>query len=194
MDRYGRYDRPGRYDVREPGFSGDRYDRYDRDGRYERDHPPPPPPPPLPARHDRYERYERPGDYNRYDGRYDDRYNDRGYRGDYTRTRSRSPEGRYDPYGYGRERDRGRAYDRSYDHHTGPPPPHPAGGPPIGRGYGSRGMDPEEERIRRETTSIFVGNLPHHFDKNALRSVFEHIGPVVSSAVPADIRTGESRR
>ncbi|RKP07678.1 hypothetical protein THASP1DRAFT_24214 [Thamnocephalis sphaerospora] len=211
MDRYERYERQDRYDPGGGGSGGDRYERYDRNDRYERE--PPPPPPPRQDRYDRYDRYERADRYDRYEraDRYD-RYEERGnsgggsMRGDYGRARSRSPEMRYDAHSYGRDRDRGRLYDRPPPPSHMPPPP--MNGPPMGRSYGGGGprggggggggggrmADADEDRIRRETTSIFVGNLPHHFDEHALRAVFEQIGPVSNSAVPVDMRTGESRR
>ncbi|KAI8058063.1 hypothetical protein BDF22DRAFT_20214 [Syncephalis plumigaleata] len=59
---------------------------------------------------------------------------------------------------------------------------------------GGIGLLQHEERIRRETASIFVGNLPPHYDDQALRNLFEQVAPVVSSAVPVNQRSGETRR
>jgi len=118
---------------------------------------------------------------------------------EYRRDRSRSPE-------YRRNRSPPRPYSRrspspryrEYFRRRSPSPRNSYGR----RNYGNRHYSPSRRRRniivgseseRRNSSTLFVGNLPYHFHEREVRELFERYGHVKEITIGINKRTGQSK-
>ncbi|KAL1936183.1 hypothetical protein VTP01DRAFT_317 [Rhizomucor pusillus] len=148
------------------------------------------PPPPPPARRysrdggDRYgrdhsDRYGRDND-DRYSRDREDRYS---RRDDYYSSRRGSPP----PPSYSGSSSRYDRYDRYDDRRYRPYSPYPP------RPHPRRPVDRGTEKERRESTTLFVGNLPYSFRERDVAAMFDKYGPIAKVTVPIDSITNKNK-
>ncbi|KAI3649647.1 hypothetical protein MP228_005279 [Amoeboaphelidium protococcarum] len=122
----------------------------------------------------------------------------------------------YRPYGggggpdyYGRPPPSGPYYGRHRDYPPqqfdpyGPPPPHSHHPYTRGYGYGPpvrrrpppryREPNPEEEELKKQSTTLWIGNLPYDYLEPQLVDMFEQYGNIVKITVPIDRFTQKNK-